>query len=169
MLYILRIPYSIINELHSKDFEAILQPGNEKQINETVDAVGFDFIRPPKVECDYFIRKSKNNNPSIAVIKINTFKSVAMVKGANRKSNLETLSMVLIDYDYPFDPTRQGNTPTPPLEFDLVYYANDIEKEGWEIPIPSNQIGDYMLVVYIDIYGNEYTELKTISDFRVSK
>ena len=50
--YILRIPYSIINELHNRDFEAIKQPIDESQVNDTVDAVGFDFIRPPKVVCE---------------------------------------------------------------------------------------------------------------------
>lgn len=56
--YMLRIPYSIINELHSRDFEAITQPVDEMQVNETVEAVGFDFIRQPKVECDYLIKRN---------------------------------------------------------------------------------------------------------------
>src|SRR5690606_32944302 len=43
--YILRIPYSIINELHTRDFEAITQPVDETRVNDTVQAVGFDFIR----------------------------------------------------------------------------------------------------------------------------
>jgi len=58
--YILRIPYSIINELHNRNFEAIKQPIDETQVNDTVDAVGFDFIRPPKVESVYQIKKAEN-------------------------------------------------------------------------------------------------------------
>jgi len=74
--YILRIPYSIINELHNRDFEAIKQPVDESQVNDTVDAVGFDFIRQPKVECTYSIEKSKGELLEYAAIKIKTFKRV---------------------------------------------------------------------------------------------
>lgn len=88
--YILRIPYSIINELHTRDFEAIKQPIDESQVNETVEAVGFDFIRLPEVSCDYFKTEEE------AIIRIKIFKSKAMVKGATQKENLETLSMVIL-------------------------------------------------------------------------
>ena len=47
--YALRIPYSIINELHQRDFTALRQPENELSVNETVEAVGFDFNRCPKL------------------------------------------------------------------------------------------------------------------------
>src|SRR5438309_3822085 len=43
--YALRIPYSIIHELHQRDFAALKQPADELAVNDTVDAVGFDFIR----------------------------------------------------------------------------------------------------------------------------
>jgi site-specific DNA-methyltransferase (adenine-specific)/adenine-specific DNA-methyltransferase len=78
--YILRIPYSIINELHNRDFEAIKQPIDESQVNDTVDAVGFDFIRQPKVECEYLLKQPKSKLTKIATIKIKTFKSEAMLK-----------------------------------------------------------------------------------------
>ena len=47
--YALRIPYSVINELHHRDFTALRQPNDETAVNDTVDAVGFDFIQPPEV------------------------------------------------------------------------------------------------------------------------
>ena len=163
--YILRIPYSIINELHSRDFEAIKQPTDETQVNETVEAVGFDFIRQPKVECEYFVRQRKGEMFKDAVVKIKTFKSEALAKGASQKGNRETLSMVLVDYDYPYDPARKGREPVPPFELDAVYYANDIQSNDWEVHLPLDSLGEYVMLIYIDIYGNEYTEVKSRADF----
>lgn len=163
--YILRIPYSIINELHNRNFEAITQPVDETQVNETVEAVGFDFIRPPKVECDYFVRQRKGGGTKDAVIKIKTFKSEAMTKGASSRGNLETLSMVLVDYNYPYDPARKGKEPPPPFQLDAVFFASDIHAAGWEVRMPFDFLGEYIMVIYIDIYGNEYTEVKTPADF----
>ncbi|MFH1863839.1 MAG: site-specific DNA-methyltransferase [bacterium] len=150
--YILRIPYSIINELHKRDFEAIRQPIDETQVNDTVDAVGFDFIRPPKVECEYF-KKS-----DFGVIKIKTFKSEAMTKGASTLDNRESLSMVMVDFNY------DGET----FNLEKVYYASDIEKNKWEIHCPVASIKNQLMIVYLDIYGNEYREIKTLKDFKRS-
>jgi hypothetical protein len=153
--YILRIPYSIINELHSRDFEAITQPVDESQVNETVEAVGFDFIRLPEVECDYLLRPRPGEMINEAVIRIKTFKSRAMVKGATQKGNLETLSMVMVDYDY------DGEV----FALDAVFYAADIEKNGWEVRLPLESLGRQVMIIYMDIYGNEYREVKTPADF----
>ncbi len=154
--YVLRIPYSIINELHSRDFQAITQPMDENQVNETVDAVGFDFIRLPEVECDYLAKPQAGQLIDEAVIQIKIFKSKAMVKGATQKGNRETLSMVMVDYAYDsavFNP-------------DAVFYASDIEKNAWELRMPLESLGQRAMIVYIDIYGNEYREIKTPADFR---
>ena len=153
--YILRIPYSIINELHSRDFEAITQPVDESQVNATVEAVGFDFIRLPEVECDYLLRPRPGEMINEAVICIKTFKSRAMVKGATQKGNLETLSMVMVDYDY----------DSEVFALDAVFYASDIEKNGWEVRLPLESLGKQVMIIYMDIYGNEYREVKTPADF----
>lgn len=156
--YILRIPYSIINELHSRDFEAITQPIDESEVNATVEAVGFDFIRLPEVECEYRIEPRPGQLIIIdeAVIHIRTFKSRAMVKGATQKGNLETLSMVMVDYDY------DGKV----FALDEVFYAADIAKNGWEIRMPLESLGKQVMIIYMDIYGNEYREVKTLADFQ---
>lgn len=156
--YILRIPYSIINELHTRDFEAITQPIDESQVNETVEAVGFDFMRLPTVECDYLAEKARDGSEDNLVIRIKTFKSKALAKGATQKGNRETLSMVMVDYDY----DGEGEV----FEMDAAFYAGDIHKKGWEIHLPARQIGRQMMVIYIDIYGNEYKEVKTLADFQ---
>ena len=163
--YILRIPYSIINELHNRDFSAITQPVDETQVNETVEAVGFDFIRQPKVECEYSIRQREGEMFKDAVVKIKTFKSQSMAKGASQKGNRETLSMVLVDYDYPHDPKRTGKESPPPFEMDAVFFANDIQAANWEVHLPLDSLGEHVMLIYVDIYGNEYTEIKTPADF----
>lgn len=157
--YILRIPYSIINELHNKDFEAIKQPIDESQVNDTVDAVGFDFIRQPKVECTYSIEKSEGQLLEYAVIKIKTFKSEAMLKGASQLENRESLSMVMVDFDY------NGEV----FNLDKVYYASEIEKNGWKVFLPKESFKERIMIIYLDIYGNEYREVKTLQDFADSK
>jgi len=157
--YVLRIPYSIINELHTRDFEAITQPIDESQVNETVEAVGFDFIRLPEVACEYLIKPREGELINEAVIQIKTFKSKAMVKGATQKGNLETLSMVMVDYDY------DGEV----FALDAVFYAGDIEKNGWEVRMPLESLGEQVMIIYIDIYGNEYKEIKTPADFQTPR
>jgi len=157
--YILRIPYSIINELHKRDFEAIKQPVDESQVNDTVDAVGFDFIRPPKVECEYLLRHPKDQLHEIAVIKIKTFKSEAMIKGASQLGNRESLSMVMVDFDYNGEVFNLGK----------AYYASEIEKNGWEVHLPVESIKNQIMVMYLDIYGNEYREIKTMDCFKSIK
>jgi len=154
--YILRIPYSIINELHTRDFEAVTQPVDESQVNETVEAVGFDFIRLPEVECDYLVKPRPGQLIDEAVIHIKTFKSKAMVKGATQKGNRETLSMVMVDYNY------DGEV----FALDAVFYAADIEKNNWEVRLPLEPLGEQVMIIYMDIYGNEYREIKTTADFQ---
>jgi len=158
--YILRIPYSIINELHNRDFEAIKQPIDESQVNDTVDAVGFDFIRPPKVVCEYCRKKPKDELYEVAAIKIKTFKSEAMLKGARQLGNRESLSMVMVDFDY----KNKGT-----FNLDKVFYALDIEKNKWEVHLPVESFKDKIMVIYLDIYGNEYREIKTLNDFKRRK
>jgi site-specific DNA-methyltransferase (adenine-specific)/adenine-specific DNA-methyltransferase len=153
--YILRIPYSIINELHNKDFEAIKQPIDESQVNDTVDAVGFDFIRQPKVECVYSIEKTKDQLLECAVINIKTFKSEAMLKGASQLDNWESLSMIMVDFGY------DGKV----FNLDKVFYASEIEKNDWKVFLPIEELKNQIMIIYLDIYGNEYREVKVLQDF----
>lgn len=146
--YALRIPYSIINELHQREFTCLKQPSDEMAVNDTVEAVGFDFIRTPELKFECGIRKGKGDSPGTAYIKIKTFKSEAVVREPMRKKgNLETLSMVMIDYDF--------NKKSQVFDLDDVFYADAIEKANWELHLPVDSIGGKMMAVFIDIYGNE--------------
>ena len=93
--YALRIPYSIIHELHSREFTALKQPADELAVNDTVEAVGFDFIRTPELEYELGRVKTKAKLPEQAFIKIKSFRSDAVVRAPiQKKGNRETLSMV---------------------------------------------------------------------------
>jgi hypothetical protein len=47
--YVLRIPYSIIDELHKKNFKLLEQPlsADISEVNKVMEQVGFDFIYAP--------------------------------------------------------------------------------------------------------------------------
>ena len=160
--FVLRIPYSIIDELHRKGFIHIKQPVSEMDVNNTVDAVGFDFIQIPDVECEYYLDKPEGqavlgHGGKDAVIKIKKFESNIISKKPLHYENMETLSMVMVDYDY------DGKV----FNFDDVFYAEDLKKQGYEIHFDSNKLNGQMMVIYIDIFGNEKREVKKLGDFGV--
>lgn len=161
--YILRIPYSIINELHQKDFQAIKQPVDEMDVNNTVEAVGFDFIQIPEVECEYFLKKPKKNDllsqNKEYVIKINKFESQIISKKPLVFKNKETLSMIMLDYDY------DGKV----FDIDDVFYAESLQNEDYEVRFDKDKIKDEMMIIYVDIFGNEKREIKKLTDFKIKK
>lgn len=146
--YALRIPYSIIQELHQREFTALKQPSDEMAVNDTVEAVGFDFIRTPDLKFECGAKSRKGELIKEGFIRIKQFKSEAVVREPfKKKGNLETLSMVMLDYD--FDDQSQI------FDLDSVFYAEDIKNKGWEILFPLESAGKKMMAVFIDIYGNE--------------
>jgi len=56
---VLRIPNSIIDYIRNKNFTRLDQPRTNENVNQTIDAVGFDFIYPPKVKSVYSVEKPK--------------------------------------------------------------------------------------------------------------
>ncbi|NCY21243.1 site-specific DNA-methyltransferase [bacterium] len=157
--YALRIPYSIIHELHQREFAALKQPADELAVNTTVNAVGFDFIRPPELDYEVAANKRKGELLSEGVILIKTFKSEAVVRDASKKANRETLSMVMLDYDF--------DTESDVFDLDAVFYAEAIEKAGWEVRFPLESVGKQLMAVFVDIYGNEAREVIPASKFGV--
>lgn len=148
--YILRIPYSIINELHNRDFENIKQPIDEKDVNNTVEAVGFDFIQTPEVDCEY-----KNNKKEL-VIKIKKFKSRIRSKKPIKYADKETLSMIMIDYNY------DGEV----FDLDKTYFAENLKKDKYQIRFKEDLLEKKMMIIYMDIFGNEKREVKEMRDFK---
>ena len=161
--YILRIPYSIINELHQKDFQAIRQPVDEMDVNDTVEAVGFDFIQIPEIDCDYFLDKPKKKDlfskGKECVVKIKKFESQIISKKPLEFKNRETLSMVMLDYDY------DGKV----FDIDDVFYAESLQNEDYEVRCDKDKTKGEMMIIYVDIFGNEKREVKKLTDFRMKK
>ena len=158
--FILRIPYSIIEEIHKRGFSKIKQPVSEMDVNDTVDAVGFDFIQTPTVECKYLLDKPKkadlfNQKTKECVIKIEKFESKVISRKPLEFANLATLSMVMLDYDF------DGKV----FDLDEVFYAEELKKNGYEVRFDEDKVKGQIMVIYIDIFGNEKREIKTLSDF----
>ncbi|MDD5760740.1 MAG: site-specific DNA-methyltransferase [Candidatus Pacebacteria bacterium] len=160
--FILRIPYSIISEIHQKGFSSIKQPADVRAVNDIMEAVGFDFIQIPKIRCQYYLAKPRagqqrlNHPEREAVIQIKTFESNTLSHQPQNFKNLETLSMVMIDYDY------NGKV----FDLDDVFYAEDLGKQDYEIRFDPGKIKGQMMIIYCDIFGNEKREIKALKDFK---
>ena len=156
--YVLRIPYSIIDELHKKNFKALKQPTADMNVNDVMEQVGFDFIYPPDVECEYYIEKQKGSLFDEAVIKIKDFRSNIISKKPipEGELGLKSLSMVMSDCDY------NGEY----FDMDDKWFAGDLEKNNYEIRFPREKLTDRMMIIYMDIFGNERKEIKEEKDFR---
>jgi DNA modification methylase len=159
--YALRIPYSIIHELHQRDFVALKQPADELAVNETVDAVGFDFIRTPDLEYTVGLKDTKDPSTDQAFIRINRFFSEAALRDTALLGNRETLSMVMLDYNYDAD--------ADVFDLDEVFYAGAIGTADWEVVFPANRLEKRIMAVFVDIYGNEARVVIPVSDFAHAK
>jgi DNA modification methylase len=143
--YALRIPYSIINELHRREFTALQQPNDETSVNDTVDAVGFDFIRPPKITWSVGCSNAKGSSSKEAFLKITDLQSNVRLCGKDFKGGMDTFSMLMLDYDY------DGKI----FDLDTVFYAHPLETNKWQCFFPVENLGDNVMAVFIDIHGNE--------------
>ena len=147
--YALRIPYSVINELHHRDFTALRQPNDETAVNDTVDAVGFDFIQPPEVTWTAGVGQRKGQILNEAYLKIEGFESRARMRGQDKLGGLETFSMLMLDFDY------DGEV----FGLDAAHYAAQLQADEWRAWFPVEGLGAQVMAVFIDIYGNEAREV----------
>jgi site-specific DNA-methyltransferase (adenine-specific)/adenine-specific DNA-methyltransferase len=98
------------------------------------------------------VERRKREPLSEAVLRIKTFRSEAVVRDPLRKKgNRETLSMVMLDYDF--------HGAADVFDLDAVFYAEAIEKTGWTIRFPVDLVGRRVMAVFVDMYGNEAREL----------
>lgn len=146
--YFLKIPYQLIKELHKTPFQRIMQPQTKKNINNLDEAIGFQFMKQPEVKAH--IRINNNN----LTINIKEFKSQS--EGGKSYNNFETLSAVFIDSDY------DGK------DFILKqsYFSDELLKckDELQIVISKDKVGKKIMIIYIDIYGNEFKEIHTLEE-----
>jgi len=162
----LKVPLSVLKALIEKgEPGSIKQPVSETDVNEVIDAVGFDFISQPEVKAFYHRRNPLDQNLFNAdkkdfSIEISSFKSNTLVYDPEDFENFETFSMVLVDTDYNDDY----------FNLDKFFWASDILNENGDqaiIRIPEDKYtGKKMMVIFIDKYGNELKVVKTKRDFK---
>lgn len=153
--YAMRVPYSIINELHQREFTALMQPNDEMAVNDTVDSVGFDFIQPPKVKWTPGVNARKGQLIKEAFLKIDKFESRARLRGEDTHGGMETFSMLMLDFDYDGDV----------FDLDAVFYNHQMEEAGWEARFSAESLGNNVMAVFIDTHGNEAREVIPLTQF----
>jgi len=147
--YALRIPYSFISELHRTRFTTLKQPSDETAVNDIVDAYGFDFIERPTLEYQAGAGSREGSLLTEAFVKITAFESRARIKGGQRLGGLETLSLLMLDYDY-----KNGV-----FDFDKVIYGHEIAAQNGTAYFPLETLGENVMAVFVDIHGNEAQEV----------
>jgi DNA modification methylase len=165
----LKVPVSVLMRLIENGAPAALpQPMKEDDVNEVIDAVGFDFVSQPLVE--YSIRKSDATDGLLKsfVVEIAEFRAQTLATDADDFRNFETLSMVMLDLNYDGDVFRVSE----------VHWGEDLLKEAGgldsaarlTITIPEeNFIGDRMMMILCDRYGNEKALAIEKSEFKSVK
>ena len=161
--YFLKVPYQVIKELHKVQFKKLHQPQSKNKINDLDEAIGFHFIRQPEVKSK--IKELKDR----VILKINKFESAYSQDETGEKlKNFESLAMLLVDLNYDGEKFIMTN----------YFFAQDLlnkkksEKEESEEKIKEKLIkqkeitreflkkncGKQIMIVYVDIYGNEFRE-----------
>ncbi len=161
--YFLKVPYQIIKELHKVDFKKFRQPQRKSNVNDLEDAVGFHFIRQPQVKSKLVSLKNQ--------IKIHIqefYSDFTEEESGNDMEIFESLAMVLIDRNYNGEAfemddyffaedllpnkNKKSNEPEEDLKKELKHQKEIV------IPLNKKDCGKKIMIVYIDIYGNEFKE-----------
>ncbi|HSH62474.1 MAG TPA: site-specific DNA-methyltransferase [Acidimicrobiales bacterium] len=146
--FFLRIPYSIIAELHKRAFSDLRQPTSEARTNALIDAVGFDFIQPPHVQCRY------TATDMTLEVEVVTFQSEAFAATPGAE-NIADLAMILVDYAYDDEVFKVC----------AVHFGEDLASHGWRFAIPRSAASERLMFVYVDLYGNEHREVRAADAF----
>jgi len=178
----LKVPISVLTRLiERKSLGAFPQPCAEADVNEVIDAVGFDFVSPPvvKMQCLRLAPEKPdllNKDIREYVIRIKEFRSDTLASSPEDFENFETLSMVLVDYDF------NGKV----FNLDSVYWGEDLvntelkrkgitstakfaervkDCEYLDVRLPEDKAKDNMMIIFIDKYGNEKKQILKRKDF----
>ncbi len=98
----LKVPISILMRLlHSGENGALKQPTKEADVNEVIDAIGFDFISQP--EAQWKCKKERSPDEPLLkdyAIHLTEFRSKTLATDPEDFANFETFSMAMVDTDY---------------------------------------------------------------------
>lgn len=162
----LKVPLSVLLRLiQTNSAGALKQATKEADVNEVIDAVGYDFISQPLVS--YKTRKMSKKGELIpeVVIELTEFRAQTLTTDPEDFQNFETLSMVMLDLAYDGDIFRLGSV----LWGDnLITAAGGLDKaETLEIRIPEADFaGPRMMAILCDRYGNEKSLVFEKKDFK---
>ncbi len=160
--YFLKVPYHIIKELHKVQFKKFRQPQSKKNVNDLDDAIGFHFMKQPEVETQV---TTTSKEVKISIKRF--YSDFSEDEKGNELENFESLAMVLIDKNF------NGNI----FDMDEFYFAEDLLpkkknkqedediggelKKTKELKIPviaKKDCGKNLMIIYIDVFGNEFKE-----------
>lgn len=148
----LKVPVSVLVRLiQCGELGSFKQPKSENDVNEVIDAFGFDFVSQPHVKYSLHKQKKKEGifKKSYYTIKITEFYSDGLLYSPEDFRNFETLSLVLVDINY----------ENEPFTMDFHLWAKELVKDE-TTPVEINiQEEDWkkgkLAVILIDEYGNE--------------
>jgi site-specific DNA-methyltransferase (adenine-specific)/adenine-specific DNA-methyltransferase len=178
----LKVPISVLARLiEKKSLGAFPQPCAEADVNEVIDSVGFDFISPPLVKAQYL--RLPPDKPDLLtkdrrdyIIRLKEFRSDTLASSPEDFENFETLSMVLVDFEF------NGKV----FDMDAVYWSEDLvnaelkrkeiasnakfaerakECDYLDIRLPEEKATNNMMAIFIDKYGNEKKQILKRKDF----
>ncbi|SNB46499.1 site-specific DNA-methyltransferase [Geobacter sp. DSM 9736] len=160
----LKVPISVILRLiQQREPGALKQPMREADVNEVIDAIGFDFISQPVVK--YKPHAKRRGLLPELVVDVSEFRSKTLTTDPEDFANFETFSMAMIDLNYDGDVFRLDRVFWGE---DLLKAAGGLEKaKALEIRIPEEEFkGEKMMVILCDRYGNEKTLVFGKADFQ---
>ena len=159
----LKVPVSVLIRLiQSGELSSFKQPKSEENVNEVIDAFGFDFISQPQVKYTLHKQNKKEGlfNKDQFTIRLSEFYSDGLLYSPEDFKNFETLSLVLVDLDYKQDP----------FTMDTYLWGKNLVKDETtpvEITIDAEKwTKDKLAVIIIDDYGNEKKLVLDKKDFK---
>ena len=163
----LKVPLSVLLRLIEKGAPAALkQPVKEDDVNEVIDAVGFDFISQPQVHWEAKKERRKEGlfTHTEYVLEILEFRAQTLATDPEDFANFETFSMAMFDLDYDGDVFRLGRVFWGE---DVLKAADGLEKaKRLQLRIAEEDFsGKQMMAILCDRYGNEKALLLKKSDF----
>jgi hypothetical protein len=161
----LKVPVSVLLRLLERKVPAALkQPAKEEDVNEVIDAVGFDFISQPQVV--WKAKKESRRGELFAeyVLELSEFRAQTLATDPEDFQNFETFSMAMADLDYDGDVFQLSRVFWGE---DVLTTAGGLEKaERLELRIAEPEFkGKQMMVILCDRYGNEKTLVIAKTDF----
>ena len=169
---ILKVPESVLNRLlEAGAGGALKQPMAEADVNEVIDAIGFDFVSQPQTEQQFLLLPPEsedllNAGQHDAVVRLTEFRARTMTTAPEDYPNFSTLSMVMIDPDFDGDVFSLGSVQWSEALVAAELKRLDVSVNGdraakaaacerLEIHISAASLGERVMVILVDRYGNE--------------